>query len=90
MLRFVQDIAVSFAQVLGLETAKFAFGDIFVVLVVSGVAWAFFSAIAGKIAFAIFSGRCGEERVYDALKYVVIVLGVATFYGGFYLYSIGF
>ena len=90
MLSFVEDIAVALLEFVGLEGAKFALGDIFAVLVVSGVAWVLLSAVLGNVILAIFSNRFGEDKVHDALKYVVVFLGIATFYGGFYLYSIGF
>ncbi len=86
----IEHIAIAALEFIGLETAKLALGDIFAVLVVSGFAWVIISAVIGNVAMPVLSNWFDEKKVDKALAAMVVLLGIATFYGGFYLYSVGF
>jgi len=75
---------------LGLHVGKLALGDFLAVIIVSGFVWIILSAIAGNLLLTLIGKRIQQEKLDKALSAVVVLLGLGTFYGGFYLYSIGF
>lgn len=90
MIRALEALLITLLKGLGLQVGKLALGDFLAVIVVSGFVWLILSAIVGNVLLAVLGKRIQQEKLDKAMSAVVVLLGVGTFYGGFYLYSIGF
>jgi len=90
MIRAIEALLMTLLKGLGLHVGKLALGDFLAVIIVSGFVWIILSAIAGNLLLTLIGKRIQQEKLDKALSAVVVLLGLGTFYGGFYLYSIGF
>lgn len=90
-MKFIEDILLSFLELLGVEVVKASIGDLFPMLVVAFFCWMIMSAIVLIPVRAFVADDGPVSKKLEIVESVLVSLCfLVSFGGGFYLWATGF